>query len=250
MDRVEGDDAVRVLVFDTADQDYYISHLDVNRLFDVPDIPGAANLSDEWHHFVTRLANAPVVSIASIRGRVRGIGTEFVLACDMRFASRERAIIAQPEVGFGVVPGGGGLDWLPRLVGRSRALEIIIGAQDFDASTAERYGWINRALPDDQLDSFVDSLADRIAGFDRRAVATAKRLVNQRSVPPSEGELLQSFKAILEAFTWPEAHARITAMEAKGWGQKTEAELNQTEHLGRLARELAGSAGTHKGGER
>ena|SRR2546421_9105613 len=102
--------------------------------------------------------------------------------------ARDRAsLLAQPEVGFGVVPGGGGIDWLPRLVGRSRALEIIAGGQDFDADTAERYGWINRALPDDELDAFVDELA------------TAKRLVNERSAPAREGELLQSFKSILEA---------------------------------------------------
>src|SRR5437868_14388751 len=114
--------------------------------------------------------------------------------------ARDRAsLLAQPEVGFGVVPGGGGIDWLPRLVGRSRALEIIAGGQDFDADTAERYGWINRALPDDELDAFVDELATRIGGFERRALATAKRLVNERSAPASEGELLQSFKSILEA---------------------------------------------------
>jgi enoyl-CoA hydratase/carnithine racemase len=159
LDRAESDEDVRVLVFDSADPDYYISHLDVDRVSEVPEIPGAANLADEWHHFVTRLASSLVLSIASIRGRVRGIGTEFVLACDMRFASAETAILAQPEVGFGVVPGGGGLDWLPRLTGRCRALEIITGAQDFDAGTAERYGWINRALPDQELDGFVDELA-------------------------------------------------------------------------------------------
>jgi enoyl-CoA hydratase/carnithine racemase len=234
LDKAENDDDVRVLVFDSADPDYYISHLDVDRVSEVPEIPGAANLADEWHHFVTRLACSPVLSIASVRGRVRGIGTEFVLACDMRFASAETAILAQPEVGFGVVPGGGGLDWLPRLTGRSRALEIIAGAQDFDAGTAERYGWINRALPDRELDAFVSALATRIGGFERRALATAKRLVNQRSGPPSEGELLQSFKTILEAIAWPEAHARIAAMRDKGWGQRTEAELNHPYYLGSL----------------
>jgi len=152
----------------------------------------------------------------------------------MRFASREKAILAQPEVGFGVVPGGGGIEWLPRLVGRSRALEIIVGAQDFDADTAERYGWINRALPDAELDRFVEALARRIAGFDRRAVAKAKSLVNQRSAPASEGDLLQSFNAILEAVKWPEAHARMAAMAARGWGTRSEAELNHPAHLEQL----------------
>lgn len=253
LDQLEHDEHVRVVVFDTADPDYYISHLDVKRLYEVPAIPGAANLAEEWHHFVARLASAPVVSIASIRGRVRGIGNEFVLACDLRFASRERSILAQPEVGFGVVPGGGGIEWLPRLVGRSRALEIILGAQDFDADTAERYGWINRSLPDAQLDGFIDVLARRIGGFDRRALAKAKSLVNQRIAPASEGELLQSFNAILEAVKWPEAHARMAAMAAKGWGTKSEAELNHPDHLGLLAGELAAANGRRedaKGGHR
>jgi len=242
LQRVRQDERVRVLVFDSADPDYYISHLDVGRLSEVPDVPGAARLSDEWHHFVTELAHSPVISVASIRGRARGIGVEFVLACDMRFASRERAILAQPEVGFGVVPGGGGLDWLPGIAGRSRALEIIIGGQDFDGQTAERYGLVNRALPDSELDSFVDALAIRIGGFDRRALGMAKGLVNERSAPPSQGDLLQSFNAILEAVSWPEAHARMTAMAAKGWGTKSDAELNHPAYLGLLADELAASS--------
>ena len=163
-----------------------------------------------------------------------------MLACDMRFASKEKAILAQPEVGFGVVPGGGGgLDWLPRVAGRSRALEIITGGQDFDGDTAERYGLVNRALPDAQLDSFVDALATRIGGFERRALATAKRIVNERSPVPAEGELLQSFRAILEAITWPEAHARMAAMRAKGWGTVSDGELNHPGHLGVLTSELA-----------
>jgi enoyl-CoA hydratase/carnithine racemase len=124
VDRMETDPELRVVIFDSADPDYFISHLDVKRLTEVPDRPGAAGLSDTWHDFVTRLAHAPVLSIASIRGRSRGIGNEFTLACDLRFASREKALMGQLEIGFGVVPGGGAFDWLPRLVGRSRALEI------------------------------------------------------------------------------------------------------------------------------
>jgi enoyl-CoA hydratase/carnithine racemase len=199
VDRMETDPELRVVIFDSADPDYFISHLDLERRTEVPDRPGAAGLSDTWHDFVTRLAHAPVLSIASIRGRSRGpsrgIGNEFTLACDLRFASREKALMGQPEVGFGVVPGGGAFDWLPRLVGRSRALEIIASGDDFDAATAEKYGWINRAVPDAQLDAFIDTLANRIAGFDKQAIAAVKRLVNQRSAPPPEGELLQSFRA-------------------------------------------------------
>jgi enoyl-CoA hydratase/carnithine racemase len=220
---------VRVVVFDSADPDYWISHLDVHRLNEVPDGPGAAKLADEWHHFVTRLARLPVITIAMIRGRARGIGNEFALACDMRFASREKALLAQPEVGFGVVPGGGGLDWLPALVGRSRAIEIVTSADDYDADTAERYGWINRAVPDDQLDATVDALANRIAAW----------LINERVPPPSEGDLLESFSVILAAVARPGAQARLRAMEELGWGSRSDVERDHPAHLVDVAERIA-----------
>jgi enoyl-CoA hydratase/carnithine racemase len=160
----------------------------------------------------------------------------------MRFASRERALMGQPEIGFGLVPGGGAFDWLPGLVGRSRALEILASGSDFDADTAERYGWINRTVADTELDAFVDSLASRIAGFDKQALATVKRLVNQRSAPPSEGDLLQSFRAISDAISWPAAQARIHLMEERGWGADTDTELNHAALVGELASELAHAA--------
>jgi enoyl-CoA hydratase/carnithine racemase len=119
------------------------------------------------------------VSIAKIRGRTRGIGNEFVLACDMRFASRQSALFGNPEIGVGLVPGGGALEWLPRLVGRSRALEIVLSADDFDADVAERYGWVNLTMNDDDLDSFVDALVRRLASFDREALAAAKAQINR-----------------------------------------------------------------------
>ncbi len=123
------------------------------------------------------------MSIAKIRGRTRGIGNEFVLACDMRFASRQSAVFGQPEIGVGLVPGGGALEWLPRLVGRSRALEIVLSGDDFDADIAERYGWVNRTLDDGELDSFVDTLVGRLASFDRETLAAAKAQVNQFGTP-------------------------------------------------------------------
>ncbi len=242
LDDLETDDEVRVVVFDSSDPDYFISHLDVTRLTEVPDIPGAADLAANWHHFVTRLARVNVLSIASIRGRARGIGNEFALACDIRFASRERGVLSQGEIGFGAVPGGGGFEWLPKLVGRSRALEIMMGGEDFDADTAERYGWINRSLPDKDLDDFVDAYARRVAGFERGALATAKRLINERVAPPTEGELLQSFATIVELMHTPEAQARIAAMSKKGWSRATEVELNNPHYVGLLADELARDA--------
>jgi enoyl-CoA hydratase/carnithine racemase len=239
LDDLETDPEVRVVVFDSANPDYFISHLDVVRMAEVPDVPGAADLSEDWHHFVNRLAHTGVISIASVRGRARGIGNEFALACDIRFASRERALFGQTEIGTGVVPGGGGLDWLPRLVGRSRSLEIVVGGEDYDADTAELYGWINRSVPDSELDAFVDAFARRVASFEHRALATAKRLVNERTAPPSEGELLQSFRTILELIQTPAAQARIGLMISKGFGQDSETELNLPDVVAQLTDELA-----------
>ena len=163
MTDLEADPSVKVVVFQSANPDFFIAHLDVSK---AAEQPGILRL---WRDLVVRLSSAPVVSIAKIRGYTRGIGNEFVLACDMRFASRQTAIFGNPEVGVGLVPGGGAMEWLPRLVGRSRALEFVLSADDFDADIAERYGWVNRTLDDDDLDSFVDALARRLASFDREA---------------------------------------------------------------------------------
>ena len=152
MSDLETDPSVKVVVFESANPDFFVAHLDVAKAAERPGV------LDLWRDFVLRLSSSPVVSVAKIRGRTRGIGNEFVLACDMRFASRQRAIFGNPEVGVGLVPGGGAMEWLPRLVGRSRALEFVLSADDFDADIAERYGWVNRTLDDDNLDSFVEAL--------------------------------------------------------------------------------------------
>ena len=138
MTDLEANPSVKVVVFQSANPDFFIAHLDVAKAAERPEALGL------WRDFVLRLSSTPVVSIAKIRGRTRGIGNEFVLACDMRFASRQSALFGNPEVGVGLVPGGGALEWLPRLVGRSRALEIVLSGDDFDADIAERYGWARR----------------------------------------------------------------------------------------------------------
>ena len=159
MTDLEADPTVKVVVFQSANPEFFVAHLDVAKAVEQPGVLGL------WRDFVLRLASAPVVSIAKIRGRARGIGNEFVLACDMRFASRQNAVFGNPEVGVGLIPGGGALEWLPRLVGRSRALEFVLTADDYDADIAERYGWVNRTLDDNNLDSFVDMLVQRLASL-------------------------------------------------------------------------------------
>jgi enoyl-CoA hydratase/carnithine racemase len=206
VDLIESDDALRVVVLESADPDFFINHYDVSRVADFPLAPGPTGLPT-FIDTTTRLTTSPVVTIASIRGRTRGGGSEIALACDMRFASLERAIFAQIEVGAGVFPGGGGLERLPLLVGRARALEIVLGSDDFNALTAAEFGWVNRALPDDELDAYVDKLARRIASFDKPALAEAKRLINRRTLPSAD-DLMQTQDAFLESFSWPTRQER------------------------------------------
>src|ERR1700726_2123065 len=183
-----------------------------------------------WRDFVLRLSSAPVVRNAKIRGRPRGIGSEFVLACDMRFASRQSALFGNPEVGVGLVPGGGGLEWLPRLVGRSRALEIVLSGDDFDADIAERYGWVNRTLDDDDLDSFVDALVLRMASFDHETLASAKAQVNRFGTPTAT-ELQSSIDLFFPLLALPSAQARRAKVGNIGYGVRSDFELNFGRYL-------------------
>src|ERR1700740_2550571 len=180
--RMEASRSLRVVVFESVDPDFYLSHFDLTgKTGNITTAVGPSGLPILMDTFV-RLTKAPVVSLARIRGCVRGVSSEFVLACDMRFASRENTKLGHPEIGVGLHPGGGGTERLPDLVGRGRALEIVLSANDFDGDTAERYGYVNRALPDAELGGFVDALARRIASFDRRAIAGAKNSTYQDSL--------------------------------------------------------------------
>ena len=224
---------LRVVVFESANPEFYLSHFDLTgNTGDIMTAAGPSGLPVLTDTFV-RLTRSPVASIAKIRGCVRGVSSEFVLACDMRFASLENTSLGQPEVGVGLHPGGGGAERLPQLVGRGRALEIILGAHDFDGKTAERYGYINRALPDSELDGFVDSLARRIATFDRRAIAAAKNLVNQVSLPSAD-RLLDSLASFQTALTWAEAQQRVEALLKRGLQQDSEFERRWPDALGTL----------------
>jgi enoyl-CoA hydratase/carnithine racemase len=233
IDRMTADKRLKVVVFDSADAKFFIAHYDMSRAGQTPTAPAPSGLPP-WIDFTTRLARAPFISIASIRGRARGVGSEFALACDMRFASLQKAIFGQPEVAVGVIPGGGAVERLPMLTGRARALEIILGSDDFDASTAERYGWINRALPDGELDAFVDNLAHRIASFDRQALVEAKRLINRHGLP-EPAELIEAQQAFIRSISWEGTRARRATLAELGIGRREDFELRLGHHLGRLA---------------
>jgi enoyl-CoA hydratase/carnithine racemase len=184
--RAEADDSVQVVVFKSADHDYFISHVDLTRVAEyraeAARLTGRASIAALFHH----MSASRLVTIAQIEGRVRGAGSEFVLACDMRFAAQETAIFGQFEPAFGQLPGGGAAQYLTRLMGRARALEVMLTADDYGADLAERYGWINRALPADALDEFVGALAYRIAAFPAAGHVTVKERVNAISLAPLE----------------------------------------------------------------
>ncbi|MFI9383198.1 enoyl-CoA hydratase/isomerase family protein [Kutzneria sp. NPDC052558] len=225
VDRIEASEQVRVVVFDSADEDYFLAHFDMSggstdavRAYGPTNLPAITDL-------LTRLSAAPVLTIAKIRGRVRGVGSEFVLACDLRYASEERAVLGQPEVGAGVIPGGGAIERLAHLVGRATALEIILGSDDYDARTAERVGYVNRAVPDAELDAFVDDFARRVATFDRRPMAAAKHLLDRVTLP-DPGHLVQTATVFGAALTWPETKQRVAKLFEKGLQQRGDLEQN------------------------
>ena len=217
--RMDASTSLRVVVFESANPEFFLAHFDLTgNIGNITTAVGPSGLPILTDTFV-RITRSAVASIAKIRGCVRGVSSEFVLACDMRFASRENTLLGQPEVGVGVHPGGGGTERLPPLVGRGRALEIVLGANDFDGDTAAQYGYVNRALPDKELDGFVDALARRIATFDGRAIAAAKHLINQVSLPSADN-LLSALSSFQTALTWPETLQRVEALLKQGLQQE------------------------------
>jgi enoyl-CoA hydratase/carnithine racemase len=231
--QAEADDACRVLVFASADRDYFISHVDVTRIAEyraeAAKLTGEASIALLFRH----LSASRLVTIAQIEGRVRAAGSEFVLACDMRFAARESAIFGQFEPALGTLPGGGAVQHLTRLMGRARALEVMLSAQDYDAELAERYGWINRALPGGELGDFVRSLAQRIAGFPAAGQATLKERVNAIALAPAD-DFRRDSDLFGEGVREPEAQRRIGAAIERGF-QTRDAEINLARMLGELS---------------
>jgi enoyl-CoA hydratase/carnithine racemase len=231
---VETDPEVKVVVFDSAVDGFFITHYDfLAPLEDSLSIPAGPTGLQALPDMLVRLSRAPVVSIASIRGRATGVGSELALASDMRFASREKGILSQWEVGAGLVPGGGPMARLPRLIGRGRALEVLLGADDIPGDLAERYGYVNRSLPDAELDGFVEALAMRIASFDKEAIAETKRLVDVASLP-ADLEIRPEWDAFLTSLARPAAQSRIKALMARGFHRAGDVENRLGFHVGQL----------------
>jgi enoyl-CoA hydratase/carnithine racemase len=231
INQFEAANELKVVVFDSANPDFYIAHVDILRAGETSTDVGPTGLRI-LPDFMQRLSRVPVISIASIRGRARGIGAEFVEGLDMRFGSREKMILGKIEVGAALIPGGGGSVYLPLLVGRARALEIIASSEDYDADTAERYGWINRAIPDAELDAFVDRFAHRIASFEKKALTEAKRLVNRSSLLPDDARLVAAGETFIRMLTWPETRSRIAKIVERGLQKPGDFELRLGHHLG------------------
>src|SRR3954453_2385 len=232
---IEADEHVRVVVFDSAVDDYFLNHSDfMAKLEDLTSMPAGPTGLPPWPDFLVRLTRAPVASIALIRGRATGNGSEITLSCDMSFGSREKAIISQWEGGGGMVAGGGPMARLPGLIGRNRALEVLLSSEDIRADQAEAYGYINRALPDADLDAFVEALATRIAKFDKWAIGNTKRLVNT-SLPP-DVELGAGWDACIASLGRPAARDGIKALIARGFHEPGDVENRLGYHLGQLAR--------------
>jgi enoyl-CoA hydratase/carnithine racemase len=204
------DPQVQVVVFTSSTPGYFFNQFDLDRVADF--MPSDPEATPAWIELVVRLSTAPFVSIASIRGRARGGGDELALACDLRYASREHAVFGQPEVGGGILPGGGGTEHLPRLIGRDRALEAILSSDDYDADTAERFGWVTRTVADAELDGLVDGMATRLASFDKQALAAAKAQVNRATLPP-DADLRAAYAQFLTSMTWPGGQAFLPQFE-------------------------------------
>jgi enoyl-CoA hydratase/carnithine racemase len=233
MNDLEADDQVKVVVFDSAVDRYFLNHSDFQaKLEDLTSLPAGPTGLPQWPDFLVRLTRAHFVSIALIRGRATGNGSEITLACDMSFASREKAILSQWEVGVGMVAGGGPMARLPGLIGRNRALEVLLGSDDINAYQAEIYGYVNRALPDSEIEAFVDALALRIASFDKWAIANTKRLVNT-SLPP-DVEIGAGWDACIESLGRPAAQAGLKALFERGFHKAGDVENRLGYYLGKI----------------
>lgn len=231
IDNLENNEEVKVVVFDSADPEYFISHLDVIRASEMDLSPGPTGLSI-WPDFAVRIEKASFITVGLLRGRARGVGSEFLQALDVRFASKEKAVLCQIELGTGLIPGGGGLERLPLLIGRARALEVILSSFDYDADTAEKYGWVNRSIPDVELDEFVDRFANRISGFNRNAISAAKRIINERTAVAKVADLAATQNTFFELLASPSVQERLNYLLQNGLQKRGELENKLGHFLG------------------
>jgi enoyl-CoA hydratase/carnithine racemase len=224
-----------VFILKSADPDFFLAHFDVAAILGFPvDAPPPADPgANAWHAMCRCFATMDIVTIAQIEGRIGGGGAELAMNFDMRFGVSGKTIINQMEVPLGILPGGTGTQLLPRLVGRARALEIILSGNDLDAETAVQWGWLNRALPADGIESFVTALAQRIAGFPADAVRLAKASINGADLPLAEGLAAESL-LFQTAIRTPEAQAAMARFLQIG-GQTREGELRIADLSAQLA---------------
>jgi len=231
---LETDPDVKVVIFDSAVEGFFIIHYDfLAKTEDTLALPVGATGLQALPDAFARISRAPVVSIAKIRGRCTGVGGELAVACDMRFASREKAVLSQWEVGAGLVPGGGPMARLPRLIGRGRALEVLLTSNDIDGDTAELYGYVNRSFPDAELDEFVDALAKRLAAFDKQALSETKRLVDKASLPP-DADILPEWGAFLSSVERPAFQSRLKKLMALGFHKAGDVENRLGHYVGQV----------------
>lgn len=234
-DYLEAADEVRVVVFSSANADFFLPHVDLlARVEYTAELAAALGEDDAFiASLFRRLGELPTISIAKVAGRARGGGSEFALACDMQFASVEHAVFGQFEVGIGGTPGAGAIQRLARQLGRARALEAILGADDFDARTAEAYGWINRAVPQAELDTVVDRLAHRIARWPRMAVTETKARIGRVTLPHPD-ELRGDGLLMRRLAATPELQQRVAALLARGLQTPGDAELSLNDAIAAL----------------
>jgi enoyl-CoA hydratase/carnithine racemase len=233
---IENDEHVRVVVFDSAVEGFFLNHSDFTvNLEELTGLPQGPTGLEAWPDILVRVTRAPVVFISKIRGRATGNGSEILLASDMTFVSREKAVISQWEVGVGMVAGGGPMARLPRQIGRARALEILMSSEDIPGDLAQAYGYVNRSLPDAELDAFVEALATRISSFDKWAISNTKRLVNAASLP-ADVEMAAGWDACIASVERPATQARIKAFMALGFHKPGDQENHIARYLERLNR--------------
>jgi enoyl-CoA hydratase/carnithine racemase len=233
---IESDEQLKVVVIESAVDGFFMTHYDfLSPAEETNDLPPGPTGLLPLRDMLVGLSRAPVVSIAKIRGRATGVGSELALACDMRFCSREKTVMGHFEVGAGIVPGGGPMARLPRLIGRGRAMEVFMGADDIPGEVCERYGYVNRALPDAELDAFVDGLAYRIAGFDRQALRETKRFVDVASLP-SDHEIGAEMIVCYASIGRPETQRRIGLLLERGLHKAGDVETRLGYHVGQLGK--------------